>query len=324
MYKVILPLVSSVCLLSACGGGSDNSSSNTAPPAQTSNKTNFSMNVSDAPVDNATKVVVYFDAITLEGNGDPIVIDVKDENSEAKSVDLLTVQGSDFASLVTDVEIPTGEYSQIRLHVTDESYIEMLGGTFNLRVPSGELKLDGITAQANVEAAYTVEFDLRKSLVDPVGQQAVFLKPRGVRLVANNDIGTINGTVSTDLINDESCASKTDMEMGNAVYIYQGEHTDMTLLGDDADEPENQDEVTPFTTAAVNFNDDTQAYEFEAGYVPTGEYTVAFSCMAQIDEPETDQNAQDGFSFLASQSAMVEANQTTHVEFTATEQASGE
>lgn len=316
----ILSMLSSAILLCACGGGSNTSDNNSStPPA--SNSTQFSMAVSDAPIDDAVAVMVYFDSITLQGNGDPVVIDVKDENGDAKGVDLLTVQGSNFANLVTDVEIPAGEYSQVRLHVTDQSYIEMLGGTFDLQVPSGELKLDGITALANVQAAYTVEFDLRKSLVNPVGQQAVYLKPRGVRLVANSDVGIIEGTVSPALINDATCAGKMDMGSGNAVYLYQGEHTDISLLGDDADESENQDEIQPFTTANVNFNEDTQQYEFAAGYLPADQYTIAFSCMAQLDIPESDENPDDGFTFLTSQLATVTAQETTTVDITSETQA---
>jgi hypothetical protein len=302
-----LYLVLSICLLSACGGSESNEESTEATT------TSFSLAISDAPIDDAISVMVYFDEVILEGNGESISIDITDANGQAKAVDLLTVQGSNFASLIDDQSIPLGQYSQLRLSVTSDSYIELVGGTFPLQVPSGELKLGGITALANVTAAYTVEFDLRKSLVDPVGQQVIFLKPRGVRLVANNDVGILKGTVTEDLVLDASCANKLDPMAGNSVYLYTGIEDDVNILGDDADQPADTNEVSPFTTANVAFNQQSQAYEFEAGYLPVGDYTLAFTCQALIDQPETDENAIDGFNMLSIQAVNISAQQTTVV-----------
>lgn len=228
-------------------------------------------------------------------------------------MDLLTVQGSNFTSLIDDESIPLGQYSQLRLSISDDSYIELVGGTFPLVVPSGELKLGGITALANVAAAYTVEFDLRKSLVDPVGQQLVFLKPRGVRLVANDNVSILKGTVAADLVLDASCANEIDPMAGNSVYLYTGIVEDIALLGDDADQPVDTNEVSPFTTAEVTFNQQNQSYEFEAGYLPVGDFTLAFTCQALLDQPETDENAIDGFNMLSIQEVNISAQQTTVV-----------
>ncbi|WP_416306981.1 DUF4382 domain-containing protein [Neptunicella sp. SCSIO 80796] len=309
LSKILSPLI--ILSLVGCGGSDDNDDLTPNPAPDSS--TTFSLAVSDAPIDNAISVMVYFDQVELKGEGDPIVVDVRDEDNNPKQIDLLSVQGSDFELIVDDMDIPTGDYTQLRISVTDDSYIEMDQGTFPLQVPSGELKLDGFTALPNVAAAYTLEFDLRKSLVDPVGQQAVFLKPRGVRLVANHEVGVLEGTVSMALITDPSCTALPDINAGNAVYLYNEDISDLAMLGDDADEPADQDEVSPFSTATVSFDESTQEYQFQMGYIPEGDYTLAFTCQAELDLPETDENSEDGFEFLISMPVTVMAEQTTSV-----------
>ncbi|WP_245953141.1 DUF4382 domain-containing protein [Alteromonas aestuariivivens] len=299
-------LVAAVSALAACGGGSDS-------PAPTTSV--FSLGVSDAPVDAAQEVNVYFDEVVLVGNGDPITFNVTDENGDPRKIDLLTLQGENVAGLVTEEEIPAGEYSQLRLVVTDDSYVVMDDGTYSLKVPSGQLKLDGFTAQPGFDAAYTVEFDLRKSMVDPVGQEAIYLKPRGVRLVLNDDVGTLSGTVDEALITAEECSVKTDANSGNAVYVYSGADIATEALGDDADAGVDDTEARPFTIATVNLNETTMAYEFNVGFVPQGDYTVAFNCLAEFDQPETDED--ENVSVAAVQTVTVVAKETTSIAMTA-------
>ncbi len=305
-YTIYLPLVvATSAVLSACGGSSDDSS-DVSPTT-----TGFSLAVSDAPVDSASEVVVVFDEVELTGDGAPIRFDVQDENGDPRSIDLLTLPGSQFETIVAETAIPTGAYSQLRLSVTSDSYIVTEEGTFPIRVPSGELKLDGFTAQPGFDAAYTVEFDLRKSLVDPVGQPVIMLKPRGVRLVLNDDVGTLEGSIAPTLLDDEQCASKMDLFTGNAVYLYEGEQSSINSLGDDADEGADDSEVRPFAIVPVTYDDVTQAYNFTAGFVPQGEYTASFSCSALFDEPETDEDEVDGFSLQTLDITTVVAGETT-------------
>ena len=306
-------VLTALTTLTACGSSSSSDSSDTTPPPEQPSTTTFSLAVSDAPVDNASEVVVYFDEVELIGNGEPLTFSVEDENGDPRSIDLLALPGAQFEVIVEDTSIPVGDYNQIRLSVTDDSYIVMDEGTYPIRVPSGELKLDGFTAQPNFDAAYTIEFDLRKSLVDPVGQPLIMLKPRGVRLVLNDDVGTLEGTVDSALVMDEMCATKTDMLSGNAVYIYEGEQVAIEALGDDADEGVDDTEVRPFTVVPVTYNDMDETFEFTAGFVPQGDYTLSFSCVAFLDEPETDEDELDGFFLQTLNAAEVIAGDTTQV-----------
>ena len=147
-------VMAALATLSACGGSDDKIEDQPTPTMST-----FSLSVSDAPVDDASEVVVYFDEVELIGNESPITFSVEDENGDPRSIDLLSLPGEQFEVIVEDTEIPVGDYDQLRLSVTEDSYIVTNEGTYPIRVPSGELKLDGFTAQPNFDAAYTVEFD---------------------------------------------------------------------------------------------------------------------------------------------------------------------
>lgn len=81
---------------------------------------------------------------------------------------------------------------------------------YELRVPSGsetglkhntpftvaEGTVDMTVADEN--SVYTIDFDLRKSIVNPGGQPGYFLKSV-LRLVQNINTGTISGTVDSQL-----------------------------------------------------------------------------------------------------------------------------
>ncbi|WP_051275267.1 DUF4382 domain-containing protein [Aestuariibacter salexigens] len=310
--SLIMALAGTV--LTACGGSGDSSDTLQPEPPESTLPTTLSVNVSDAPVDDALAVVVEFDSVELVGTGNPIVIDVRDEQDNPKQVDLLQFQGADFDSLLEDVEVPAGTYEQFRLNVTENSYIELEQGTFALRVPSGQLKLDGFTLAEEQQATFTVEFDLRKALVDPPGRAEVQLKPRGVRLVQNDLTGAIEGSVAQSLVLAEVCLDKTDVNKGNAVYIYQGHTHELSNLGDDTDEAADESEVSPYTIGEVDF-DDEQGYRFEVAYLPAGEYTVGFTCLALNDVPESDEGAEQGFEIQAKLEVVLSAEQTVTVDF---------
>ena len=303
-----LVVITSLVAVSACGGSDDSSDEPLAPTT-----TGFSLSVSDAPVDSASEVVVFFDEVELVGEGEPITFNVQDENGDPRSIDLLTLPGSQFETIVDETDIPIGSYSQLRLGVTSDSYIVTDEGTFPIRVPSGELKLDGFTAQPGFDAAYTIEFDLRKSLVDPVGQPVIMLKPRGVRLVLNDDVGTLAGTVNAALLNDERCASKMDLFTGNAVYLYESEQSSIDVLGDDADAGADDSEIRPYAVVPVTYDETAQTYNFIAGFIPQGEYTISFSCTALFDEPETDEDEENGFFLQTLDTTTIVAEATTTV-----------
>jgi len=306
----------SAIILTACGGGSsDDSNDNISLPS-------FSLSVSDAPVDDLSEVVVCFNQIELKssggggtftvGNGVGMVAanDLCLDNSggvisNTVGIDLKQYTGSDSIELVKGISIEAGDYTQLRLIMSDGSYgtdaetNEKIGVT----VPSNELKLDGFTATIGGTVDFTLEFDLNKSMTNPVGQAGYFLKPRGVRLVNNNEAGHIDGTVAETLLIDNLCTPLSDSSVNIAsVYMYEGADVAIEALEDNGGDENNN---LPYASAAVIFDSEQTSYNFEIGFITVGEYTIALTCDTE-DNPEIDEN----ISFITSQNISVVAGNT--------------
>ena len=273
----------STLLVSGC---SDNSNQSTGL---------VTLNITDAPVDEADAVMVQFSSVTLKSaDNDDLIFDF----DTPKSIDLLALQGVASQPLLENVKIPAGKYNQIRLAVNAEfdsvmdSYITINSVDHELRVPSGSqsgLKLNTpFTVAAGSEdisiadenAVYTIDFDLRKSIVNPGGQPGYFLKPV-LRLVQNINTGSVGGSFDSNLLIGDSCSDE-DPLTGNAVYLFSG----AGVTPDDFD----QIGVEPVTTSLVSFDIDSGIYSYEIGYLAEGEYTLAFTCAADLDDENDNAN----------------------------------
>jgi hypothetical protein len=257
--------------LAACGGG--NSSGVMAPM----NQPQMKLSVSDAPVDGATHVVVVFTGVELTGNsGNPVTITLP----SPMSIDLMTQSGTASAVLF-DQPIPSGSYGQIRLLVTadgsaNNSYIDMADGSrFGLRIPSGAetgLKLvSGFTVPSSGVVDYTIDFDLRKAITCPPGQApACILKP-ALRLVDDTAVGNIQGQVTSTL--PSGCKP--------GVYLYGGSMTKPEDMNSNAANDPNQPQASKVPDATS-----TPPYYYQFTFLPPGNYTVAFTCEADKDNPD--------------------------------------
>jgi hypothetical protein len=67
----------------------------------------------------------------------------------------------------------------------------------------------------------------------------------------------------------------------------------------------------PFVTARVLQSVTTGAYEYRIGFMPVGSYSLAFTCEANLDDPE----ANDTIAFVNSRNATVAVGQTTTANF---------
>mgnify|MGYP000132615429 CR=1 FL=1 len=302
-------------LLSACGGSSDKTSSNEQAPT-------FSLAVSDAPVDDLSSVVVCFNQIELKGTSNDTVFTVGSETgmiaanelcldnndtviANTVGIDLKQYTGSDSINLVDGITIPAGDYTQLRLIMSEGSYgIDAeTSEKISVNVPSNELKLDGFTATLGSTVDFTLEFDLNKAMTNPVGQSGYFLKPRGVRLVNNNEAGHIAGTVSETLLIENQCAPLSDAATSAAtVYVYQGADLALESLEDNGGDATGN---LPYASTAVTFNSEQTSYDFEIGFVDVASYTVAVTCTT-VDDPEIDED----INFISSANVSVTAGNT--------------
>lgn len=294
MYKVLMT-VAAVAVLAACGNGDSDDLA----------LGKLGIGVTDAPVDEADKVVVRFTGIEVKpasGNAEVITF------ASPKDIDLLALQGGNAAALISDYELPAGEYQWLRLLVSAEfdnvvdSYIEILGSQHELYVPSGSetgLKLNsGFVVPQGSVANYTIDFDLRKSVVKPNGQPGYFLKP-SLRMVNNVEVGSVSGSIDSAVI-----AGQCEGTALGAVYLFSGDNA----VVDDVDGAAAE----PLASGLVSV-DEQGAYVYSIGFLLAGDYTVSYTCDAALDTPEAD----EALDFFGTQNIDVAAGATTTVDFSA-------
>jgi hypothetical protein len=278
----ILVAVAAATLLAACGGEDGGGGAQKTGTLK--------VGITDAPVDFADQVVVQFSGVELKPrDGEAFSIDFA-----AKRLDLLELQGTRRALLLDGETVPAGEYEWMRLkvdadpNVVGDSYVrlETGGEECEMRVPSGDqtgLKLlRGFTVGAGTITDFTIDFDLRKSVVAPPGQrtpvstcggQAYLLKP-ALRIVDNLQVGVIAGSVDPGLITAQ-CASSTEAPYPGNVYLFGPIAAGGDVLADDYDgveaDPNGPD---PLTSAMVDRN----TFAYTIGFVPAGDYRVAYTC----------------------------------------------
>lgn len=261
--------------------------------------------VGDAPVDGAQSVVVKFTGIELTGDsGNPVTITFP----QPKSIDLMNQSGSASAVLFNQ-PIPAASYGQIRLMVVADgnpsnSYIMLSDGTMHgLQVPSGSetgLKLvTGFTVPISGVVDYSIDFDLRKAITCPPGQAPACLLKPVERLVDNTTVGNIQGTVSPLLV-PIGCTP--------GVYLYRGTVT----------VPEDMDSTAPSTdtnqplASRAPIASSQPPYYYQFTFLPPGAYTVAFTCQADLDNPDQADSAvtfnpiRTSINVIASQTATVD------------------
>lgn len=276
-------------LLSACGSS--------GPGTGT-----LTLGLTDAAVTDATDVVIQFTGIELKPKGGN---SVNFDFPAPRQIDLLALNGGGSTSLVEGVTVPAGDYEYVRLKVNagrtgSDSYIDLTDGSRHaLFIPSGNqsgLKLVGaFSVPEGGFANFVIDFDLRKSILDPPGQDGVYLLKPVLRIANSSEVGAISGTVATATATAANCAP--------AVYVYAGSNA---TPGDEGSAN------APLTSAAVALNTTSGAYEYTAAFLPPGAYTVAFTCDAALDDPET---GGDAVTFQAPTNVTVTTGSTATVNF---------
>jgi len=286
-----------LAILAACGGGGDSAKAPDGPKFG-----RLTLRITDSPVTDAERVVVQFTGLEIKPRdaAQPEVFDFS-----PRQIDLLALDGGGSEVLLDDETLPAGDYESIRLKVNagrngSDSFIELDDGSIHpLFIPSGNqsgLKLiRGFTIGAGSTHNFTIDFDLRKSVIHPPGLGEPYLLKPVLRMVNNLEVGTIEGTVATALVVDGCVPS---------VYLYTG----ADVVPDDIGSA-----TPPLASTAVNLDDVTGAYRFRLAFVPVGNHTLAFTCAADDDAADTD----DAITFATPLDATVVAGQTTTVEFPA-------
>lgn len=273
--------------LAGCGG-----SSGTDAAAATGNAT-FAL--SDAAVDGVTAVNITVTGLELKpANGSVQTITFK----QPKQLNLLDLQNGKTANLILKKPLPAGEYNWVRLDLdtSNQTIKTAAGGVQNLTIPSGAetgLKLvHGFTVPSGGNVNFTLDFSLRKSLVEANGKY--MLKPT-LRIVDDSAAGEITGSVDYGTLSQQQTCSTQSGYYG-VVYLYSGANAKEGDLG-------SSDE--PYLTAPVSYNG--QAYSYTLAHVPAGDYSLAYTC--GMDDTSVD----DNLSFVSAGNVTVTKNQTSTV-----------
>ena len=106
-------------------------------PALLSNKGRLTVQVTDKPA-NLTHLNITIDRLLIQkSDGENITLDLK--GGEAVYFDLLALQNVTLT--LSETEIPTGNYTMIRMHILTANATYIDGSTDPLRVPSEEIKV---------------------------------------------------------------------------------------------------------------------------------------------------------------------------------------
>jgi hypothetical protein len=316
MNKVFVA-VAAAAVVAGCGGGSSSVENDSSTGT-------ISIMLTDAAVDNVSEVWVEFAGLALKpANGDEIVV----EFDTPTSINLLELQDGRSEALLNNKQVPVGPYNWIRLDVNAEfdnvfdSYALLDNGSqVELRIPSGSktgLKLvSGFTVTANQSTNIMIDWDLRKALSDPRGQPGMHLQP-ALRVTDMAIYGSLSGTVEEALVTEMgpaepppdqpsiACTNGDLHDVGNAVYLYEGDVTDpLDIRGAETD---------PVVTATVTQNTEG-VYEFGVSYLSVGSYTAAFTCQASGDDPELEDTIVFGAII---NDVVIEDGANTHIEFVA-------
>ncbi|MGD8925586.1 MAG: DUF4382 domain-containing protein [Thioalkalispiraceae bacterium] len=270
---ISLIVLSASLAFTACGGGSAEGTGT------------IQVGVTDAPIDNADAVIIFFNEATLHGPNGDIHIKVYDPDTGllGRSIDLLQLQGGMWTGLFDDVVV-AGHYSWIRLNLDlSRSYIQIGGEPYALRCTSCENSSFRLNRSFDVATdgvmSLMLDFDLRKSITDPTSGADYILRPT-VRVVETAASGDVMGEIDQQLITDLGGYS------GCSVYAFTGNDA----VADDIYIPVNmivpEGQNNPVSTARVMY--DNNIYYYTLSYLPAGEYTLALTCDADMDSASTD------------------------------------
>lgn len=273
-------LTTPILILSGCDGGTDASASNENKTAA------LTVALTDGPVDSAVAVVVEITGLSIKpAEGD--VIEVAFDSP--RSINLLELQGSTATDLISELALEPGEYDWVRVNINAvedgvmDSYIEFEDGTsVELDMPGdaqGGLKIARhFTLIEGEEGAFTIDFDLRKSLFHrkdrPSTERSTTMLRPSLRMVPNHRAGHLRGDLDAMLVADLCAESATSL---GAVYVFGG--ADATLAD------VNGSETDPVASALVKINDEGE-YHYHIGFLEAGDYSVAYTCDAASDNPD--------------------------------------
>ena len=296
-YLVALPLLSLLPFLHGC----DTCGFNCSDDNDDNDPASLTLSFSDAPLEDLKEVVIEVERIEFRrSEGEDLVVETFDLSTSAGAenfqVDLLVYSGRDRFEVLTGLTVEADFYNEIFIAInTDDdantSYVlddEDLQRVINVNETTGGLTLPGRQIDADNENI-TVEFGLARALKFNANDDSYTLDEEGIVLVDETLASSLGGTVDEELFDavDECSVVDGDATVGNRVYLYEGTDLDPDALADvfTAGTDNSAGRIAPF--AASTLRDGSLGWQFTFGFIPSGNYTLAFSCDAEEDDART-------------------------------------
>ena len=271
----------------------------------------LSLSLTDAPVDQASSIIIGIAYVTVSGdNVKPVSINY----ATALSKNIYAFQGGLSAPLFEHLPLTAGHYTNIRFgfaadQISVASTITLPDGVHVLYIPPGSPQYADVPVDFTISNGetinYTVDFDMRKSVIQDPNDSTRFIFIPQLRAVQNETVGTITGSVDTSLVQG-LCTP--------AVYVYlETNGKPVTPTDENLNAPAS--EVQPLSSTLVGLNSTTGVYNFSVGFLPAGDYTVAFTCNADQDVANQDNGptGTDTVFFTSVTTASVSALKVTQV-----------
>jgi len=266
----------------SCGGGGSSSDA----------MGSLNVSLTDAPVDGASQVVVAFTGLELKrAGGEALSIDF----SSPKSIDLVQLQDGVTSALTEGAAVPAGNYEWMRLKVLanknsqGESYIKLLSGEqFPLWIPSGAetgLKLvKPFTVAQGSTTRLVIDFDLRKSITAPPGQDPNYIMRPTLRLLDQLQVGKIVATVDLSALTSAQLAAGSSLaSCKGGLYLFSG----AAATPDDQDGNDTNG-ASPIVYEPVPYDGVNSMVPVTIAFVEVGTYTLAATCNFDVDVADTD------------------------------------
>jgi hypothetical protein len=154
--------------------------------------------------------------------------------------------------------------------------------------------------QEDGSAAFTIDFDLRKSVTLAAG--AYKLRPT-LRILDDSEVGALAGSVDPTVVTTE-CVDPSIS--AGAVYVYEDE----SGVADDYD----GDSGDPIASAMVDLTD----YSYTVAFLEEGDYLAAYTCDAsndEADDPNDGDSEDDVLNFVGETVVTIVAGQTADQDF---------
>ena len=260
-----------------------------------------SLRITDAPIDAAVSVIIEIESVELNSIDEGLK---RIRFNPPSRVELLAIPAGQTELLFISEPFPRGNYDFLRLVINAQegemdSVIELDdGGVHSLHLSSADAGRLTITQSFRVprtrDLNLTLDFNLRRSIEPPAVTDGDYVLRPTLRLVNDEEAGVITGSVDQSRI-------VTDCEP--AVYVFTG----LNAVPDDLDTAPADD---PITSAFVQLDNTTGIHNYTTAPLVAGDYTVAFTCEADLDDPRVD----DVIDFPVTENAQVVAEETVTVD----------